>query len=230
MSPASVAENASAAATITVTGALEDGVALTAATAVTVSVGSGTATSGTDFAAVSGFHPDHRGGLEHGHGDLLDLDPTDDVIVEGSETVAVTGTTTGLTVEAASVTITDDDTATVSVAAASAAEGNAVTFTVGLSHAASSAVTVAWTTADGTAKAATRLHRGERRQRDHRPPGRPAPPSTVSTTEDNLVEGAETFTVTLAVPSGGSLPAGVSLAATPSFGHRNDHRRRHRAD
>ena len=79
--------------------------------------------------------------------------------------------TAGSPVDAASVTITDDDTATVSVAAASAAEGGAVTFTVSLSGEASSDVTVDWTTADGTADGGRRDYTAvSDGQRDRSPP------------------------------------------------------------
>ena len=210
--PASVAENASEAVEVTVTGALEGGVALKADTAVTVSVGSGTAVSGTDFAEVTDFTLTIAAGSNTGTA-TFDLDPTDDAVAEGSETVAVTGSTAHLTVTGASVTIADDDTATVSVAAASAAEGAAVELTVSLSGAASSAVTVAWKTADGTAEAAsdyTAVTAGSATVTA----GATSTTIQVSTIQDVLVEGDETFTVTLSVPSGGTLPAGVSLSGT----------------
>ena len=64
---------------------------------------------------------------------------------------------------------------------------------------------------------------------DHHRRGRPAPPISVTTTEDVLVEGDETFTVTLSrAVRAPTLPAGVSLSGTASFGHRHHHRRRHR--
>ena len=92
---------------ITVTGTL-DGAALTAATSVTVTVGDGTATSGTDFTAVGSFTLDIEADATEGTA-TFDLEPTDDEVAEGSETVTVSGSATGLDVEAATVTITDDD-------------------------------------------------------------------------------------------------------------------------
>ena len=50
-------------------------------------------------------------------GATFTLTPTDDALVEGSETLSVSGTTTvqGLTVTGTEVTITDDDSATVAI-------------------------------------------------------------------------------------------------------------------
>ena len=48
---------------ITVTATLDSAVVLTTPTDVTVSVGGGTATSGTDYATVSNFDPDHPGSV-----------------------------------------------------------------------------------------------------------------------------------------------------------------------
>ena len=63
----------------------------TAATAVTVSVGGGTATEGTDYATVADFTLTIAAGSPTGTA-TFDLDPTDDTTVaEGSETVAVYG-------------------------------------------------------------------------------------------------------------------------------------------
>ena len=114
VAPSKVAEGATTAATVTVTGTLEGNVALATTTTVTVSVGSGTATAGTDFAAVTGFTLTIPANSPKGTA-TFSLDPTDDAEAEGDETVAVTGTAAGLTVDAASVTIIDDDTVTVSV-------------------------------------------------------------------------------------------------------------------
>ena len=58
-------------------------------------------------------------------------------------------------------------------------------------------MTVAWTTADGTATGGHGLHRGERRAARRIAAGATSTKVSVTTTEDILVEGAETFTVTL---------------------------------
>ena len=77
---------------------------------VTVSVGSGTAISGTDFDAVSNFDITiaAAGASQTG---TFDLTPTDDALHEEDETIEVTGTSGALTVTPATVTITDNDAA-----------------------------------------------------------------------------------------------------------------------
>ena len=136
----------------------------------------------------------------------------DDALVEGDETFTVTlaasgalptGVTLGTTVTAIG-TITDDDSATVSiVGAANATEGSSVTFTVNLTAQASSDVVLNWSTTDGTAMAPG----------DYTPmssgtvtiaAGATTNTFTVATVDDALVEGDETFTVTLA--ASGALP------------------------
>ena len=93
---------------ITVTGTL-DGAALTTNTVVAVSVGgSGTATSGTDFATVTGFDLTIAATAMKGTA-TFNLVPTDDDMAEGAETVGVSGTTNGLGVDPATLTIIDDD-------------------------------------------------------------------------------------------------------------------------
>ena len=98
---------------ITVTGTLDVGV-LTSPTSVTVSVGSGTATGGTDFGTVNDFTlaipADRRSGTA-----TFSLTLTDDSVHEGDETVTVSGTNSDLPVDSTSLTITDDDTASTKV-------------------------------------------------------------------------------------------------------------------
>ena len=96
---------------ITVTGTLNAS-ASASATDVTVSVGSGNgtngATSGTDFAAVDHVTLTIAAGSTSGTA-IFTLTPTDDSDVEADETVSVTGSATGLSVTATSITITNDD-------------------------------------------------------------------------------------------------------------------------
>ena len=108
MDPATVSEGASG-TPITVTGTL-DGSARTSATSVTVSVGGATATAGTDFATVSDFTLTINANETSATAPFT-LVPTDDGIYEGLETLTVSGTTTGLTVDATTITITDNDAA-----------------------------------------------------------------------------------------------------------------------
>ncbi len=85
-------------------------------TTVRVSVGSGTATEGTDFAAVADFDLTVTGGQISGSADFT-LTPVDDTLDEDDETVSISGTAGGLEVGTASgqaaLTIEDNDTARV---------------------------------------------------------------------------------------------------------------------
>ena len=123
----------------------------------------------------------------------------------------------------ASLTVTDDDGAmstpsTITVVvpsitiadAASVTEGQTASFVVTLSAVSGHAVTVDYTTADGTAQAAgpRRLHDDEGDADD--PAGQCGPSSTacqinVPTIDDSLYENNETFTVTLSNPTGAAI-------------------------
>ena len=107
-SPASVAEEGGA-TPVTVTATLDSGTTRTTATEVTVSRTGGTATSGTDYAAISNFTLTIPAG--HGSGTAtFTFTPTDDDAVESAdETVILSGSATGLTGGTATLTITDDD-------------------------------------------------------------------------------------------------------------------------
>ena len=101
LDPSAVAEDASA-TTVTVTAGL-DGGSRGEATRVTVKVGTGgTATSGTDYGAVSDFSITIAANTVEKTGTFT-FTPTDDDVDEGDETVSVTGATTvqGLTVAGA---------------------------------------------------------------------------------------------------------------------------------
>ena len=145
VSPDELAESASA-TDVTVTATLNGGTR-NAATPVVVAVGSGTATSGTDFAAVSAFTITIPANALSQTG-TFSLDPTQDTVDEPDETVAVDGSTTidGLGVTDATVTITDDDdTPTVTLALSDnpiSEDGGVSTVTASLDHASSVATTV----------------------------------------------------------------------------------------
>ena len=103
----SVTEDA-AATPITVTATLDEA-PRTTDTAVTVSVVGDTATKDTDFTAVLDFGLTIRANAHSGTATFT-LTPIDDQLVEGSETVTVTGTTTAsLIVQPATLTLTDND-------------------------------------------------------------------------------------------------------------------------
>ena len=114
VSPTSVPEGSNGGTTttaITVTASFSGSSSTrTAATEVTVSVAGVSATGeGTDFATVSDFTVTIDAGATSGS-DTFDLEVTDDTLVEGPETLMVSGSA-DLSVAPATLTITDDDTA-----------------------------------------------------------------------------------------------------------------------
>ena len=108
LTPMSVGE-AAGATPVTVTASLSDG-ARTLDTEIRVSVGSGTASAGSDFAEVEEFVICIAANSESGTGEFSLL-PTDDALYEADETVQVMGSSSveGLAVRGASITIEDDD-------------------------------------------------------------------------------------------------------------------------
>ena len=137
------------------------------------------------------------------------LTPTNDNLYEGTETISLDGTLTGVAVTDTSLTLTDDDTQpSFAVADASASEGDDITFTVTRSGAMDNVVSVKWNTkaatgagADSTsdytpATTATKLDFAK---------GVGTQTFTVATTEDVLHEGDETFLVELTEPVGGTI-------------------------
>ncbi len=105
VSPGTVDEDAGA-TTVTVTGALNEATR-TSDTAVTVSVSAGTA-SAADFAAVADFTLTIAAGQTSGTATFT-LTPVDDSINEPDETIVVGGTSPGLEVTAATVSIVNAD-------------------------------------------------------------------------------------------------------------------------
>ena len=106
LSPATVAESAEPtriAATATLVGAT-----LPSETNVTVRLDGGSATSGADYEPVTAFTLTIPAGASSGTGDF-DLDPLDDRIAEGAETVVVKAVARGLGESASELTITDND-------------------------------------------------------------------------------------------------------------------------
>ena len=105
----SVAED-DGATTITVTATVDGATRFSAGTTVTVSVSdSGTATA-VDFTAVSDFDITIAAGMASGTSTFT-LTPTDDVVDETDETVTVSGSSGSLTVNSATISLTDDDAA-----------------------------------------------------------------------------------------------------------------------
>ena len=148
-SPSSVAEDDSA-TTVTVTAATGGGT-FGAAQTVSVTVGDSadSATSGADYAAVTGFDISIAKGASSGSATFT-LTPTDDSSIEGDETISVDGTATGLTVNGADMTLTDDEEATITLTISPSASSIA-------ESASATDVTVTATTANGTFPADTTL-------------------------------------------------------------------------
>ena len=105
----SISEGASA-TTVTLTAQFSNTSTFATDTVISVTVGDAndSATSGTDYAAVAGFDITIAAGASSATGTFT-LTPTDDTLVEGNETISVDGTSSGLTVNEAGVTITDND-------------------------------------------------------------------------------------------------------------------------
>ena len=125
LNPPSVAEGAGD-TEVVVTASLDAG-ARTEDTEVTVSVGDAgdSATSGTDYDAVTNFTVTISSGTKNGTGTFT-LTPMDDNVAEGEEMLAVSGTS-ALPVTSAELTLTDNDPASTAIALAlnppSVAEG-----------------------------------------------------------------------------------------------------------
>jgi len=169
-----------------------------------------TATDGTDYASTSGT-------LTFAPGELTQnivVPVVGDTLVEGTETLLVTltaPTNATLNTATANGTILDDDSApavpSISIAPASAAEGNIgstpFTFAVTLNVPTVATVTVDYATSAGTATAAT----------DYATtigtltfaPGVTTQNVIVPVIGDTIVEGSETFVVTLTAPTNATL-------------------------
>ena len=204
VSPATVGEG-DGETEITVTATVNGSTRYVDAKTVTVSVGGGTATSDTDYDAVANFDITIAAGDASEDG-TFDLTPTQDDLHEGSETINLDGTVTGVTVTDASLTLTDDDgQPSFAVADASANEGDAITFTVTRSGAMDNAVSVKWNTkaATGAGAASTSDYTATTTATKlDFASGASSQTFTVATTEDTLHEGNETFLVELTEPVG----------------------------
>ena len=213
ISPVSVtlAEGNSGSKTVTFT------VSLSQAAGSTVTVGyataNGSATAGQDYTAASGTVTFTAGQIAQ----QIDITVLGDAAVEVDETFTLTlSAPSGATLGAAktsTVTITNDDVAatvvSISPVSTSVAEGNsgskAVTFTVSLSQAAGSTVTVKYATANGSATAG----------QDYTAvsgtvtftAGQISKQVSVTVLGDTAAEADETFSLTLSAPSGASLGA-----------------------
>ena len=209
--PASVTEDAGA-TTVTVTAEFSTVVTYATDTTVTVRVGAGgdSATSGTDYAAVADFTVTIPAGRTSGSAPFA-LTPTDDTLVEGDETIAVSGTNGARTVNGASLTLTDDDySVALTVSDAQAEEGASMTFTVTLDKAVQGGFTVTPGFTDVTATEGTDYTENTTALSFSGTAGETRT-FTVSTDEDAVLEANETFTVGLTVSDA---PTGTTVTAT----------------
>ncbi len=132
------------------------------------------------------------------------------------ETTTYTWTATDTDGDAAALTFTLSVAAqaVVSIAGASAVEGSALAFPVTLSAAAPADVTLTWTTDPGTAQPAADYMPAPARSLTI-PAGETTATVMVPTTDDDVAEPEETFTVRLAAAG---LPAGVTLGTAAATG------------
>ncbi|MGN6184500.1 MAG: beta strand repeat-containing protein, partial [Thermoanaerobaculia bacterium] len=208
IAPASVVEgnagSASLSFDVTLSAATTNGVTVSYATT------DGTASNGADYVSTTGTLTFAPGTTSR----TIVVPIVGDTLVEGNETLTVTlaspsnGT---LGTSSATGTIVDDDIApvipTISIGAATLTEGDngnaPMTFAVTLSAPTTNTVTVTYTTADDTAIAGN----------DYAAttgtlvfaPGMTSLPIAIAVNGDTLVEGNETFTVTLTNPSNATL-------------------------
>ena len=210
---ATVAEGSNAVFTVTLSGG-------TSTAPVTVRYETtGSATSGSDYAAPSGSLT-IASGLATG---TVTIATTADTVLDRGETLGLrlTGVSGGGgasslgSTTSAATTITDAGTAAVGWSATSRSvdEGREATLTLSLSGAVSAPVTVKWKTTgvsatsgtDYTAQALTAVTIAA---------GSTTASLTVQTSADTLAEGSETFTVSLEADTDNPLPSGVSLGTT----------------
>ena len=209
LSSSSVSESASA-TSVTVTASFSNSSTYAEDKKVTVSVGgSGTATSGTDYTAVSNFDITISKGDTSGTGTFT-LTPTSDDVFEGDETIGVAGTSTGLTVNSTTLTLSDDDSAEVTINDASADEGKDMTFTVTLDKAVQGGLKVTLGYTDVTADVDNDYSINSTAV-DFTGTAGETQTFAVSTADDSLDENNETFTVGLTVSKA---PSGVTATDT----------------
>ncbi|MFH1984042.1 MAG: PilC/PilY family type IV pilus protein, partial [Pseudomonadota bacterium] len=188
----------------------------------------GTATSGTDYTALSTPVTIAAGA----NAATITVTPADDVLVEGDETViaTLTGTNNGdvtinTAANAATVVIASDDTATLTIGNLSQREGsgNGTTnfvFPVTLSAAVQGGFTLAYTTNDGTATVADGDYTDNDNSLSFAGTIGEVKNITVVVAADNKSEPDETFTVALGALSAiDPVAAGkISLVGSPATG------------
>ncbi len=209
---ASVAEGDSG----TTTAAMTVSMSTTSNQTVTVaySTANGTATAGQDYASASGTLTFAPGQTSR----VINIGVTGDTANEGSETVLVNlSSPVGATIldGQAVLTIADDDTAlpTLTIADASVAEGDSGTttaaMTVSMSTTSNQTVTVAYSTANGTATAGQDYASASGTLTFA--PGQTSRVINVGVTGDTADEGSETVLVNLSSPAGATILDGQAV-------------------
>ena len=138
-----------------VTAALKGGTTRATDTVVNIGTLAGSATKDTDYSVTTSLASITILANASNATGTLAIDPTNDELVEGDETITIPGTTTtavGLSVSSATITMTDDatsgqkDSAKLSISGptSNVTEGGDATFTVTLSKAVAAEVKVAW--------------------------------------------------------------------------------------
>ena len=171
----------------------------------------GTALAGSDYTSTSGMLRFEAGETKK----VIAVPTIEDATAEERETFTVQlRDPSGATVADGTATGTigdDDDPPGLSIAdAPTVREGEAAEFVVRLSAASGVAATVSYRTLDGTAAAGFDYVATEGTLRFE--PGDTTHTITVATLTDNLVEGAEAFTMELSDPSGATIADGTATA------------------
>ena len=215
----SVAED-DGATTITVTATVDGTTRFVDDTTVGVSVaGSGTAAA-VDFAAVSNFNISIGAGEASGT-ETFTLTPTDDAVHEANETITVSGTSGALTVNSATITLTDDQalpTVALSLSPTSIGEaGGTSTVTATLSAASSAAVTLTVGAAAGTGAVAADFSLSAAKTLTIAAGATTSTGTVTVTAADNDVDAANKSVTVSATVTGGNgvaVPSNVTLTLT----------------
>ena len=212
---------------VTVTATLEGGTTRSEATVVTIGMLGGTATS-SDYTATKPASITIPTGVGSATSTLT-ITPVDDTVVEGDETIVLSGTTSvSLNVSPATITITDGDggtpgnpndvdTADLSISGPSGevSEGGSAVFIVTLSKQVAAGVTVSWSATAGTAESSDYGTSSGTVTFPANSAAGATSTVSVSVTDDDLSETAESFTVTLGTV-GGDLSSQISLKSGSS--------------
>ncbi|MCE2559894.1 MAG: hypothetical protein J4F98_15195 [Acidobacteria bacterium] len=244
VSDASGAEGGDLIFTVTLSASPASAVAVEWAT----SIESGDTASASDFESAGAGLVFAAGAAGEALSQTFTVATVRDNLVEGDETFTVTlsaastGFPPGISISNATGTgtIIGAGSAELSVSDASGSEGGDLTFTVTLSASPGNAVRVNYATAIGSADtAAPTDFTGARGSLTFAAGAAGAALSqtfTVAATDDELAEGAETFTVSLSQPSAARFPFGVSIADGTATGtingvdRRRSRTRRQRTD